>query len=552
VWGWEAKLFDRPAGQAIAIARLLLACLGLLAIWLDPSQPERYPALTYAILAIFIAHAAAMAVAMRWPMGRNNLHLFAHLVDLVIIGLLIYLTAGPTSPFFVLATFALLSGTLHWGARGALITAAAMVVQLLIVTMIDGISEIDRFIMRSGYLVAGAGLFAYYGAYRDRMSARLARLARWPTEDISALDFPTLDHTLAHSADVMQANCVIVVWEIKDEPYLLLSLWSGGKQTYETFPPNAFNELIAPQLTGMAFAIEQNDSHRVVTLDGIKTLDRAAISEEFCRRFHIAGRVACAPFKNADAEGHVFFIESAWFGDDLLLLLEIVSGRVGQQIQYHQLGLRLQEAVIAGERVRLARDLHDSTLQAITAASLRMKRLADTQTNSHVGDELTKIRSQLHDQHSRIRSIVQTLQEANDDFVELRAALEQTLQEIEHVWHCRGEAQVTPESAAVPRRLQQQIDLILMEAAANACRHGKAGTLKVEARLETTENLLTLVIANDGAPMGELVGTLEGDELARQKLGPVSIRGRVAALGGRMSLSSGPAGVSLRLELPLT
>ena len=154
---WPQPLFDRPPGTVIADARLVLACFALLAIWLDPTQPDRHPPLTYSVLALYVAYAIAVAVSQSFSQRQYP---WTHVIDVYLIGTLIYLTQGPTSPFFVLATFALISGTLQWGARGAIATGAALVLIQLAVTALDGVGEIDRFIMRSGYLLVGAALFA--------------------------------------------------------------------------------------------------------------------------------------------------------------------------------------------------------------------------------------------------------------------------------------------------------------------------------------------------------------------------------------------------------
>jgi signal transduction histidine kinase len=545
---WLESIFDRPAGVVIVVARLALACFALLAIWLDPTQPDRYPSFTYSVLALYVVYAVAVAV---WQSLSRRPYPWAHVIDVYLIGTLIYLTQGPTSPFFVLATFALLSGTLQWGARGALATGAALVLIQLVVTAVDGVVEIDRFIMRGGYLIVGAALFAYYGAYRDRLSERLAKLAAWPPEDMESNDFPSVHRSLSHAATVMQSSRVMVVWETEDEPLLFVSTWAGGQKANASFSASGFEDAIASEIADLPFEIERCNTLTALTPAGVKTLQRRAVSEPLCKRLQITGRLASAPFKTATTKGRVFFIDPAWLGDELLPLLEIVGNRIGNQIQENDLRVHLQEAAVAKERERLADDLHDSTLQVMTAAALQLKELADQDSSANVQNALTEIRKQLLAQQREIRLFATQLRgDPSKEPVQLEPAIHRTLAKVEDVWKCSTRAEVTPASATVSSRIQREIDFILMEAAANACRHGHASNLEVTAEIEHGQ--LKLRIGNNGTALPGFIGILDGKELAECDVGPRSIKNRVAGSDGHMTLRSAADAVELQISLALT
>jgi signal transduction histidine kinase len=545
---WLESIFDRPAGVVIVVARLALACFALLAIWLDPTQPDRYPSFTYSILALYVFYAVAVAV---WQSLSRRPYTWAHIVDVYLIGTLIYLTQGPTSPFFVLATFALLSGTLQWGAHGALATGAALVLIQLVVTAVDGVVEIDRFIMRGGYLIVGAALFAYYGAYRDRLSERLAKLAAWPPEDMGLNDFPSVHRSLSHAANVMQCSRVMVVWETEDEPLLFVSTWTGGQKANASFSGNGFEDAIASQIADLPFEIESCKDLTALTPAGLKNLQRRAISEPLCKQLQFTGRLASAPFKTASTKGRVFFVDPAWVGDELLALVEIAANRIGNQIQEYDLRVHLQGAAVAKERERLADDLHDSTLQVMTAAALQLKELADQDSSANVQSALTDIRKQLLAQQREIRLFATQLRgDPGKEPVQLEHAIRRTLAKVEDIWKCSTRAEVTPASAIVSSRIQREIDFILMEAAANACRHGHASNFEVTAEIE--HGKLDLRIGNNGAALPGFIGVLHGKELAECDVGPRSIKNRVAGSDGQMTLRSAADAVELRISLALT
>lgn len=62
-----------PQGRVerlIATGRVVLAASSLLAIWLDPSQPEKYAAATYALMAVYVAYAMGLA-GLAWGAGAR-------------------------------------------------------------------------------------------------------------------------------------------------------------------------------------------------------------------------------------------------------------------------------------------------------------------------------------------------------------------------------------------------------------------------------------------------------------------------------------------------
>ena len=94
----------------------MLAILFLLAILVDVTQPAQAPAATYALLAAYVAFAAAVVFA-TWNNWWLDAKLAgpAHAFDIVLFTLLVMLTEGYTSPFFTFFMFLLLSAAIRWG-----------------------------------------------------------------------------------------------------------------------------------------------------------------------------------------------------------------------------------------------------------------------------------------------------------------------------------------------------------------------------------------------------------------------------------------------------
>ena len=95
-------MFRGRADRIIAAGRLLLAAGGFVAVWLDPAQPRRYQAFAYGVLGSYTLYALLILLRV-WR--SDSLHVRGtfrrHAGDLLVFAVIMYLTSGPTSPFFV-------------------------------------------------------------------------------------------------------------------------------------------------------------------------------------------------------------------------------------------------------------------------------------------------------------------------------------------------------------------------------------------------------------------------------------------------------------------
>ena len=106
---------QRRVERLIAAGRMVLSAFFLLAIWLDPSEPSRYAELTYGILACYLAYSLILGrLTWRKDFNRGYLQIVTHSVDMVVFAFLMFLTAGPNSPFFVYFIFLLVCATFRW------------------------------------------------------------------------------------------------------------------------------------------------------------------------------------------------------------------------------------------------------------------------------------------------------------------------------------------------------------------------------------------------------------------------------------------------------
>src|SRR2546430_601484 len=129
----SADIFNAPAERVIAQGRLLLCALAALTIQFAPTQPTQYAATAELILWAYLAFAAILVALTRYRFLTPTMRLLIHFVDIVMISELLFFTDGPTSPFFVFFTFALLAAMLRWQWQVVMATVAALMGVLFIV-----------------------------------------------------------------------------------------------------------------------------------------------------------------------------------------------------------------------------------------------------------------------------------------------------------------------------------------------------------------------------------------------------------------------------------
>jgi hypothetical protein len=123
------KQLQHASSRVIALARLMLASLFLVAILVDVSQPARAPAVAYFLLVAYLGFALSMVV-LTWNSWWLDARLAgpAHGVDLIVFSLIVVVTLGYTSPVVPFFMFLLLSAAIRWGWRETALTATGLVI----------------------------------------------------------------------------------------------------------------------------------------------------------------------------------------------------------------------------------------------------------------------------------------------------------------------------------------------------------------------------------------------------------------------------------------
>lgn len=521
-------LFDADPEQLIAIGRLLIATCALTAIYVDPTQPLNLAGVAYWLLAAYLALSVALLLVPLRIRVRRMWQVLSTACDIATVGILVHITGELESPFFISFTFLLVSAAIRWSWTGTLAVAAVLQLILVVVAasdLTDGESELNIMIMRSAFCWASVLLLGYFANYRSRSATRLRELAAWPHDIVPEQDRPWLTSSLAHANRVLESGAIIVIWRDLDQDAHCAAIWDGAQ--YHFVPVFADGRIV----TGLS---RQRPVHE------LGAAERAALHAGLsCVAGPIAGAwraVFVSRFDTIRFTGAVLVADPHSRETDMSLLMRIVASRIAMELEQYALVQEFASAASLRERVRLARDLHDSVLQDLTAAVIQL----DAATRDGAADlgVLARLRNQLQAIQARIRRLVSDNRERSTRRQLLADQLQMFVAPLGEQWGCDVTLRVEPPTLVVDETIAAEMCLALSEATANAARHG--GARHVAVLFEREREGLVVSIADDGSGGG--TGPVPY---------PASIGRRVEELGGSLAVARRGTGLALTITLPL-
>ena len=222
------------------------------------------------------------------------------------------------------------------------------------------------------------------------------------------------------------------------------------------------------------------------------------------------------------------------FSDEHLPLLESIAGQLGVAVENARLYEQVEQAAIAAERSRLARDLHDSVTQSLYSITLfaeAARRLTAEKDHKPVKEYLAQLGETSRQALREMRLLVYELRPSTLEEEGLVGVLRQRLDTVEK--RAGVEAQLTVEGIVdLPKEIEEGLYRIAQEALNNALKHAAAGAVAVRIRVEG--KLLAMEIADDGRGFDLDAGTDVGG------IGLSSMRERAEKLGGDLRIVSSP------------
>ena len=212
--------------------------------------------------------------------------------------------------------------------------------------------------------------------------------------------------------------------------------------------------------------------------------------------------------------------------------------------QMSRLAQRVEE-VREEERTSLARELHDTAGQAITALKLdvgRMKkRLEEGQMPSP--EDLGALNKLLDQAADEVRRVSSELRPGVLDDIGLSGAIEWQIDEIRKRTDLDFAMNLPSVESLLDYARRTALFRVFQELLTNVVRHADAGSVRVT--LECADNVVTLTVADDGCGAG--METLEDS----RAIGIIGMRERLRPFGGELHYDSTPGkGTTARVVMP--
>ncbi|MFN8533684.1 MAG: GAF domain-containing sensor histidine kinase [Dehalococcoidia bacterium] len=236
-------------------------------------------------------------------------------------------------------------------------------------------------------------------------------------------------------------------------------------------------------------------------------------------------------------------VDDGAFTDDDERLIVLLAAHASVAIENARLHEQEQRLVAVQERNRIARELHDGTIQSIYGVNLLLEDVQDL-----IGDEPERARSRIDDAIDRLTGVIEELR---GYIYNLRSQLHPgSLPELiaDLVAHHRRTGVVDVQFSvqgqlADDRDVSWQLVQLVREALSNIARHAEAS--KVWVQLVGNRDEVVLEIADDGQGF-DPEDTRPGGQGLR------NMRDRAAALGGTFELDTEPGGgTRLTVRVPV-
>jgi signal transduction histidine kinase len=558
----------------LAVGRAFLTVSALTAIYLDPTQPARLAAVTYAVLAAYALYSVIVLVYVHRTARLTVPHGHVlHGFDVLWTAALTFVSEGPVSPFFLFFLFVVLSAAYRWGFVGTIVTTCVTVAVFLVQTVVAAAGpwrqtwltsidfELNETILRVAYLLLTGFLLGYLAEQEKQSRAELgtiADLTRQPRVDLGlGGSVVAVAQALLRTFDAARVHFVLQDYETRQA-----SLWrldrassggaadalrvelSGEDQRTWLFPDpgrawcagvRAGSRLAARVVEPGAWPL------RYVWVDL-----PAAFAEDIPFR-----RIIVANFGLQDQwRGRVYLFEPGLSAhtDQSVHFLDALADYITPALTNVFLLGRLRARATAEERARVARELHDGAIQALIGIEMNVEALRRRQSPSSMNADLEGIQELLRREVLALRELMQALRpiplDTGDQLPDVLASIVERFRRDTGLparfVHSGGPVGLPPATAL-------EVVRIVQEALVNVRKHSHARNVLV--RLTGGNPSCVLVIEDDGAGF-DFEGRLTREELDQRRLGPSIIKERARIAGAQLVIDSS-RGVGTRIELTL-
>ena len=552
-------LLQARQNRLIATVRVFQACFSLASAMIEHGDAGGFDPYVRQILTGYLGVSALGSVAAYfWRSHHETLFLGLLAVDGFVFAAVLYLTAGSTSPFFAVFLLIVLSATLQWGWRGAA-AATATALAVFAATGLHTYHDLTgfpfdppRFILRIGTLLSVGGLLVAHGQHQERINNGMLSLFGAP-RPAEASEKPPIFECLEFAASVFGLERAAFVWSDPEEPGLQIDQLTPGGPVNSVWPMSPGDPLI--EHGGEPFIFDGRRS-AIISLEpnGRARRDDADILNSRLLSVFAAELTLVLPVRASRFAGWIFLSAFPSLDREALILGGAVATQASVAIEaWHSL-VAWRDAAAAEERVRIARDLHDGTLQFLAGTAMQLTSLLRELEpgDKAARDRVQRLLEDLKSEQRQLRVLIDSTSIPSPpgnhpaDFPEEVRSLAAVLA---RRWSTDISVKVEqPADSELPGNLAFELLQIVREAISNAVRHGKASAVSIDADSDRIAMKLTITDNGIGMPVR---GVFNMQELTAMRVGPRMLQDRIAGLGGELLLESGSNGTTLRITAPL-
>jgi signal transduction histidine kinase len=561
--------------RVLAVGRAFLTVSGLVAIYLDPTEPSRLRGVTYGVLLAYALYSMAVLLYVHKSARLTPRHgRVLHGLDVAWTSALTFVSEGPVSPFFLFFLFVVLAAAYRGGFRGTMGTAAVTVAVFLVETAIAAAGpwkatwfasfafELNSTILRVAYLLLTGVLLGYLAEQEKQSHAELAAIAdatRQPRVNLGLGGSVTAVARMLLST--FGAASVAVVIDDHESRRTLLWHLTGSEEPQdharvrrvELNPEQRAAWLFKDFGSAWQLAPDRRGGAAVVSAVEPGQWSLKRFRGELPAEFRALQAFASATVVNmglpGEWHGRIYLFDAAKTSSERTLhFLEALTEHVVPALTNVFLLRRLRARAGAAERARVARELHDGAIQALFGIEMKLEafRRAPDRSPAFVDREVGAVQDLLRREVLSLRELMQALRpvelEGADQLPDVLAALVERFRRDTGI---SARFVSTGGGVAVPPKKALEIVRIVQEALANVRRHAQARNVLVS--LSSDDGQCRLVVEDDGCGF-DFEGRLSASELDQRRVGPAVIKERARIAGAQLAVDSTP-GLGARVEL---
>ena len=536
---------DSPDHRAIAEIRLILAVATLVAVVFTSPFTGLTTFLSHGVIGAYVLSALALYwVALKRPsVVRQGL---VYWLDAGWLLAIIGLTRDSDSPLFLLLLYPVLVAAAQAGfVRGMVVSAGtALAYGLLSVVLVDGRHTIGELMLEAGILlVLGFMMSRWAGAeqHLKRKLGALNRLGKLP--GLRDEDEPFWTETLGELATYFGAGSALFVGRGEDGSYRIYEyetgkpVWSialGDEQAavFASVPEHwaiAWRSSLRGSGSGTARVVDMADGRALAGMEGRLQALAETLDSTCWLSFSL--------HTGARYRGRVFLVGIQLFKCRLeWAFIQQLASQISLKWDNLLLARQLTRIAASGERERISRDLHDSTVQPYLGLKYGLEALRRKMPNGNaLAADLDELLRMTDGSILQLRGYIRELRASERDGTHpALSAIRAQVQQFEDYSGLKVEVHAREFTLSEPRLLE--VRQLIAEGLSNIRRHTRAPKATLDLLVE--QNTLRIAFIN---PVARIAPPFK----------PRSLTERTAAMGGAVEVMRFANETVVKVVLPL-